>query len=223
MDSDEEELCPLCCTELDVTDRAIQYCECGCEGRGARQTGAGRGGAAAAAARRRRPAPACRLPASSARCLQCHRAALLQSRACGAALPHPCLPAADQMCLFCYNQILDEAAKASLAAKCPNCRSEYDEEKIKMQHIDAEQCVAGALQFGMCRGQRHVQGPEDRLRCDGTTPWLPRAAAAHANWRIALPPAAAVPAAVRCAVPSPHAVPVLPTTAAAGWRRRSAS
>jgi hypothetical protein len=23
--------CPLCCTELDVTDRAIQYCECGCE------------------------------------------------------------------------------------------------------------------------------------------------------------------------------------------------
>lgn len=43
------------------------------------------------------------------------------------------------MCLFCYNQILDEAAKASLAAKCPNCRSSYDEEKIKMQHIDAEQ------------------------------------------------------------------------------------
>ena len=51
----------------------------------------------------------------------------------------PRSPAADQMCLFCYNQILDEAAKASLAAKCPNCRSEYDEEKIKMQHIDAEQ------------------------------------------------------------------------------------
>lgn len=25
--------CPLCCTELDVTDRAIQYCECGCERR----------------------------------------------------------------------------------------------------------------------------------------------------------------------------------------------
>lgn len=25
--------CPLCCTELDVTDRAIQYCECGCEPR----------------------------------------------------------------------------------------------------------------------------------------------------------------------------------------------
>jgi hypothetical protein len=23
--------CPLCCTELDITDRAIQYCECGCE------------------------------------------------------------------------------------------------------------------------------------------------------------------------------------------------
>ncbi|EFN58458.1 hypothetical protein CHLNCDRAFT_20051, partial [Chlorella variabilis] len=66
--------CPLCCTELDVTDRAIQYCECGY-----------------------------------------------------------------QMCLWCYHHILEEAAKASLAARCPNCRSEYDEEKIQMQHIDAEQ------------------------------------------------------------------------------------
>jgi CCR4-NOT transcription complex subunit 4 len=43
------------------------------------------------------------------------------------------------MCLWCYHHILEEAAKASLAARCPNCRSEYDEEKIKMQHIDAEQ------------------------------------------------------------------------------------
>jgi hypothetical protein len=23
--------CPLCCTELDLTDRSIQYCSCGCE------------------------------------------------------------------------------------------------------------------------------------------------------------------------------------------------
>lgn len=63
------------------------------------------------------------------------------------------------MCLFCYNQILDEAAKASLAAKCPNCRSEYDEEKIKMQHIDAEQCVAGA-------------GPESVTGCIAMVPRL---------------------------------------------------
>lgn len=54
------------------------------------------------------------------------------------AAPLPCRPA-DQMCLWCYHHILEEAAKASLAARCPNCRSEYDEEKIKMQHIDAEQ------------------------------------------------------------------------------------
>lgn len=43
------------------------------------------------------------------------------------------------MCLWCYHHILEEAAKASLAARCPNCRAEYDEEKIQMQHIDAEQ------------------------------------------------------------------------------------
>lgn len=46
---------------------------------------------------------------------------------------------ADQMCLWCYHHILEEAAKASLDARCPNCRSSYDEEKIQMQHIDAEQ------------------------------------------------------------------------------------
>jgi CCR4-NOT transcription complex subunit 4 len=43
------------------------------------------------------------------------------------------------MCLWCYHHILEEAAKASLDARCPNCRSSYDEEKIQMQHIDAEQ------------------------------------------------------------------------------------
>lgn len=60
--------------------------------------------------------------------------------------PRPSLPChitdfhtADQMCLWCYHHILEEAAKASLDARCPNCRSSYDEEKIQMQHIDAEQ------------------------------------------------------------------------------------
>lgn len=46
---------------------------------------------------------------------------------------------ADQMCLWCYHHILEEATKASLAARCPNCRAQYDEEKVQMQHIDAEQ------------------------------------------------------------------------------------
>lgn len=31
-DSDIESVeCPLCCQELDLTDRSIQYCECGCK------------------------------------------------------------------------------------------------------------------------------------------------------------------------------------------------
>ena len=86
MDSDDEELCPLCCTELDVTDRAIQYCECGCESRGARQTGARsrlpqqRAAAAAAAA----PPP----PATSARCLWRYCAAFLLLLTHGAVLAH---------------------------------------------------------------------------------------------------------------------------------------
>lgn len=68
MDSDDEELCPLCCTELDVTDRAIQYCECGCEGRGARQAGARRPPPPAAAASRRRHASCCRQPRALVAC-----------------------------------------------------------------------------------------------------------------------------------------------------------
>ena len=30
-DSDDAADCPLCCAELDLTDRSIQYCGCGCE------------------------------------------------------------------------------------------------------------------------------------------------------------------------------------------------
>ena len=43
------------------------------------------------------------------------------------------------MCLWCYHHILEEAAKESLPARCPNCRAEYDQEKIRISHIDAEQ------------------------------------------------------------------------------------
>lgn len=41
------------------------------------------------------------------------------------------------MCLWCYHHILEEANKESLPARCPNCRSDYDQNKIQMQHIDA--------------------------------------------------------------------------------------
>lgn len=51
----------------------------------------------------------------------------------------PPRPPADQMCLWCYHHILEEAAKESLPARCPNCRAEYDQEKIRISHIDAEQ------------------------------------------------------------------------------------
>jgi hypothetical protein len=69
-DSDEEvEECPVCCNDLDLTDKSIRYCECGF-----------------------RP------------------------------------------CLWCYHQILEEAVKDNLTpARCPNCRSEYDQNKISMQ------------------------------------------------------------------------------------------
>ena len=37
-----------------------------------------------------------------------------------------------------YHQILEEAQKDSLPARCPNCRSEYDQNKISMQHIEED-------------------------------------------------------------------------------------
>ena len=44
-------------------------------------------------------------------------------------------------CLWCYHQILEEAVKENLTARCPNCRKEYDQNKISMQHIDHEKYV----------------------------------------------------------------------------------
>lgn len=71
--SEEDTECPVCCNDLDVTDKHMRYCECGF-----------------------RP------------------------------------------CLWCYHQILEEAQKDSLPARCPNCRSEYDQNKISMQHIEED-------------------------------------------------------------------------------------
>ena len=68
----------------------------------------------------------------------------------------PCLPGlhpapADQICLWCYHHILEEAAKESLPARCPNCRTDYDQEKITMQQIDAQQCVHRGRAWGARR------------------------------------------------------------------------
>jgi len=72
-ESEEDTECPVCCNDLDVTDKHMRYCECGF-----------------------RP------------------------------------------CLWCYHQILEEAQKDNLPARCPNCRSEYDQNKISMQHIEED-------------------------------------------------------------------------------------
>lgn len=36
-DLEDSQDCPLCCNELDITDRAVQFCGCGCESRWARR------------------------------------------------------------------------------------------------------------------------------------------------------------------------------------------
>ncbi len=70
-DYEEEVMCPICCEELDATDRAVHYCQCGF-----------------------------------------------------------------QPCLWCFHQILETAANDSLPGRCPNCRSEYDKNKVTMSNVD---------------------------------------------------------------------------------------
>ena len=70
---DDADACPLCAEVLDITDRAVEFCDCGYA-----------------------------------------------------------------MCLWCYHRLQEQANKENLPAKCPNCRSEYDQDKIKMQQIDPQ-------------------------------------------------------------------------------------
>jgi len=49
------------------------------------------------------------------------------------------------MCLWCWHQIVENAAKDSLKARCPNCRSEYDKERITNATVDPEK-VKAAMQ-----------------------------------------------------------------------------
>lgn len=43
-----------------------------------------------------------------------------------------------RMCLWCWNQLMETAAKEALPGRCPNCRSEYDKEKITMSQMDPD-------------------------------------------------------------------------------------
>jgi hypothetical protein len=44
-----------------------------------------------------------------------------------------------KMCLWCWNQLMETAGKENLPGKCPNCRTEYDKEKITMAQLDPEE------------------------------------------------------------------------------------
>ena len=130
MSSDYEgEDCPLCCTELDLTDRSIQYCACGCEWPGGMPATCHRGAGRRARGGGAAPPPAAAPRAARAACPPAHspaHCAALRARR------------ADHMCLWCYHHILEEAGKENVPARCPNCRSEYDQEKITVQQIDGE-------------------------------------------------------------------------------------
>ncbi|KAL0031817.1 hypothetical protein WJX79_008987 [Trebouxia sp. C0005] len=41
------------------------------------------------------------------------------------------------MCLWCWHRIREDAAKQSLPARCPNCRTVYQQDRVKMESIDA--------------------------------------------------------------------------------------
>ncbi len=40
-----------------------------------------------------------------------------------------------QMCLWCWNQLMETAGKENLPGRCPNCRTEYDKDKITMSQV----------------------------------------------------------------------------------------
>ncbi len=46
-----------------------------------------------------------------------------------------------QICAFCWQQLHDNAAKDNTIAKCPNCRTPYDKDNIRMLEIDQEEYV----------------------------------------------------------------------------------
>lgn len=47
-------------------------------------------------------------------------------------------PCGYQMCLWCWNQIMETASKNGLAGKCPHCRAEYDKDRILTGHVDPD-------------------------------------------------------------------------------------
>lgn len=73
------------------------------------------------------------------------------------------LCSAVQPCLWCYHQVLEEATKENLPARCPNCRAEYDQNKISMQHIDAEKLEEEKRKLKEAQRPKGASGSGSRL------------------------------------------------------------
>ena len=61
-----------------------------------------------------------------------------------------------KVCLWCYQRLCDEDGAA---ARCPNCRTLYDQERTKRQALDPKQCAPAGL-----------RGPGPLLRGRGMHP-----------------------------------------------------
>lgn len=68
---EDDDTCPLCLEQLDITDKHIDFCQCGY-----------------------------------------------------------------RMCLWCWHHIMENALKDNLPGRCPNCRKEYDKERITKGQVD---------------------------------------------------------------------------------------
>ena len=44
-----------------------------------------------------------------------------------------------RMCLWCWHQIMETAAKENQTGKCPNCRSPYEKGKVSMSEVEPDE------------------------------------------------------------------------------------
>ena len=47
-----------------------------------------------------------------------------------------------KVCLYCYNRICEDDGTQ---ARCPNCRTVYDQERIRQQRPDPKQCATSTV------------------------------------------------------------------------------
>ena len=159
MSDSDEQVCPLCCEELDISDQNFLPCKCGYQARrGVRGENSWRGpklsGRARARRRRRqRQRDARRAPARAPGLLRAPPDALTRDETRAHTTHHT----TTQVCMWCWHHI-----KENLNNLCPACRNPYHDNPHAFSAVEKEEIMRNKREMKLREKEKKEKNKEKR-------------------------------------------------------------